>query len=214
MKVLAGVHTPDDGRMTFTGQTYSPSGTGGGTHDWRRHDPPRAEPRAPPLGRRQHRAGAGTTWVSAASTNENKTPRLGARWRGSHNPTCRSLRRLVRCRLPCSSWSKSPAQSLRDARVVVFDEPTSVLGEEDTETSVLGHPRPARRRYRCRLHQPLPRRGADTRRRLYRFCVDGRSGRHGTASRHFARRDCPRDGRSRNRRTISPTCLTKSASRC
>ncbi|MCA9100740.1 MAG: sugar ABC transporter ATP-binding protein [Planctomycetales bacterium] len=132
MKVLAGVHPPDCGHMTLGGTPYAPSG-------------PAAALSAGVAMIHQELNLAPHLSVAANIVLGQEPRKLGLLRRSQQDATARrALARLSQPDLPL----KVPVGSLpiamqqlveiaraiaSDARVVVFDEPTSVLGDDDTE---------------------------------------------------------------------------------
>ena len=132
MKVLAGVHAPDDGRMTFDGERYAPSG-------------PATALAAGVAMIHQELNLAPHLSVAANIVLGQEPRRFGYLDIRTQDETARrALARLSQPDLPLDAPVGSLPIAVQqlveiaraiasDARVVVFDEPTSVLGEEDSE---------------------------------------------------------------------------------
>ena len=131
MKVLSGAVRPDGGSMTLGGSPVRAEVARETQGPGRRHDLPGTRPGAPPLGRgeRHARPGTGPRRASSAAGNtagSSPTPSGCSTTPRSTRPAGRDAERRRR-----DSSSRSRGRLVSQARVIIFDEPTSSLSEHD-----------------------------------------------------------------------------------
>ena len=132
MKVLSGAHSPDDGSMELAGRRYAPRGPHAARlagvamiYQELNLAPDLTVEENIMLGQEQSRWG-----VVDRARNAARSARRSSAW---VMPICRWRRRSGGFRSACSNWWKSPARWPADAKVIVFDEPTSSLAQADVE---------------------------------------------------------------------------------
>ena len=167
MKVLSGAVQPDAGTMTLDGQPYAPPG------------PQEARRRGVAMIYQE------LTLAPHLSVEENVTLGLEATRRGFlrtgenrrrvaealavlEHPEIRPEERVSRLSPAAQQLVEIARALLLDVRVLVLDEPTSSLTQEDAPAAVRPDAATARARRDRRLHQPLSGRSARDCRPLYR----------------------------------------------
>ena len=146
IKVLAGAHQPDEGTITWQGEQVAAR-----------------QPAWPPCGSASPPSTRSSTWSTASPSPRTSssatsaapagfTRRGDAERRGpatcsagSATPRSRRPARSGGCPPRASRSSAWPGRCRHDARLIVMDEPSAVLGARRGRQPVPGHPRPDRR---------------------------------------------------------------------
>ena len=133
IKVLAGVHQPDEGTIAWAGEQVAPRPPAGRHGPRHRHDLPGARPGRRPHRRREHlprpRAVAASASRSAAPPRS-RPPRCS---RASATPRSRRRRRSARSRAAGQQIVSMARALSHDARLIVMDEPSAVLDGGEVE---------------------------------------------------------------------------------
>ena len=167
MKVLSGAVRPDAGAHDARWPAVSARRPARGPAPRRRHDLSGADAGAAPerRGQRHARPGADALRVPAAAASTTAVREALAVLR---HPEIRPDDAGVEPeRRPPSSSSRSPGPCLMEVRVLVLDEPTTSLSQEDAETALRADPPAEGARRDHRLHQPFPGGGRGDRRSLH-----------------------------------------------
>ena len=168
IKVLTGVHQPDERRIAYRGEPVAfarPARRAGrrDQHDLPGGQPGPADERRPqplPRPRADDRLGL-IDFATDAPRGQRESSRATA-------STSTSGARSRSSASASSRWSRSPARSPPMHRVVIMDEPTSSLEPREVERLIGGRRPPAPRRRRRPLRLPPARRGLPALRRGHR----------------------------------------------
>ena len=212
MKILSGAHRPDAGSMTLDGRPYAPRGPREALARRRRHDLPGAGAGAGTLGRGEYPAGPGAG-PTAGLMRLREHRRIAAEaLELLEHPDIRPEAKVRDLGVGAQQLVEVARALVSQARVIVFDEPTSSLSEKRRRAAVRHHRSAEEPRAGDRLHQPFPRGGPA-----------GRADLHGPPRRPIGRRGgagrartCGRSSGTWSAATwasCSPACRTSRARR-